>query len=116
MEIIKKYVYHPKCVADNKLLPVLTNQKMNAYLKEIADICGIRKNLTTHLARHTFATTITLGNGVPMETVSKMLGHSSISTTQIYSKVLDNKISDDMGALKLKIENRIPIKKSGTFD
>jgi site-specific recombinase XerD len=89
---------------------------MNAYLKEIADICGIRKNLTTHLARHTFATTITLGNGVPMETVSKMLGHSSISTTQIYSKVLDNKISDDMGALKLKIENRIPIKKSGTFD
>lgn len=116
MEIIKKYLNHPKCVADNKLLPVLTNQKMNAYLKEIADICGIRKNLTTHLARHTFATTITLGNGVPMETVSKMLGHSSISTTQIYSKVLDNKISDDMGALKLRIQNRLPIKKSGTFD
>lgn len=116
MKIIKKYLNHPKCVADNKLLPVLTNQKMNAYLKEIADICGIRKNLTTHLARHTFATTITLGNGVPMETVSKMLGHSSISTTQIYSKVLDNKISDDMGALRNRFETKAEGQKDGTFD
>ncbi len=116
MEIINKYKRHPKCIADNKLLPVLSNQKMNAYLKEIATICNIRQNLTTHLARHTFATTITLGNGVPMETVSKMLGHSSISTTQIYSKVLDNKISDDMGALRNRFETKAERQKDGTFD
>jgi site-specific recombinase XerD len=76
---------------------------MNGYLKEIADISGITKNLTMHLARHTFATTVTLANGVPIETVSKMLGHTSIKTTQIYSKVVDSKISNDMQALKLKM-------------
>ncbi len=116
MEIINKYKHHPKCIADDKLLPVLSNQKMNAYLKEIATVCNIRQNLTTHLARHTFATTTTLGNGVPMETVSKMLGHSSISTTQIYSKVLDNKISDDMGALRTRFESKPTRQKDGTFD
>jgi site-specific recombinase XerD len=116
MEIINNYKHHPKCIADDKLLPVLSNQKMNAYLKEIATVCNIRQNLTTHLARHTFATTTTLGNGVPMETVSKMLGHSSISTTQIYSKVLDNKISDDMGALRTRFESKPTRQKDGTFD
>jgi site-specific recombinase XerD len=79
-----------------RLLPVSSNQKMNAYLKEIADLCGIAKNLTTHLARHTFATTVTLSSGVPIETVSKMLGHCDLKTTQIYSKVVDRKVADDM--------------------
>ncbi|GEO10739.1 site-specific integrase [Segetibacter aerophilus] len=80
--------------------PVLSNQKMNDNLKVIQHIAGIGKNLTTHLARHTFATTITLSNGVPIETVSKMLGHTNLRTTQIYAKVVDTKISSDMKALK----------------
>jgi len=97
--------YQPPFEPDNeyKLFPVLSNQKMNAYLKEVADICGVRKNLTMHLARHTFATTVTLTNGVPIETVSKMLGHTSISTTQIYSKVVDTKIGNDMQVLQQKL-------------
>jgi site-specific recombinase XerD len=73
---------------------------MNAYLKEIADLSGIRKKLTYHLARHTFATTITLSNGVPIETVSKMLGHKNLKTTQLYAKVLDLKVDADMDNLK----------------
>ena len=76
---------------------------MNAYLKEIADLCGITKNLTFHLARHTFATTVTLTNGVPIESVSKMLGHKSLKTTQHYAKILDRKVSDDMAMLKDKL-------------
>ena len=75
---------------------------MNAYLKEIADICGINKELTFHIARHTFATTVTLSNGVPIETVSKMLGHTNLKTTQHYAKILDKKISEDMKILKDK--------------
>ena len=71
--IIEKYAKNPKCQADKRLLPVLTNQKMKGYLKEIANLCGITKNITSHLARHTFATTVTLTNGVPLESVSKML-------------------------------------------
>jgi len=78
---------------------------MNAYLKEIADLCGINKNLTFHLARHTFATTVTLTNGVPIESVSKMLGHKSLKTTQHYAKIIDKKVSDDMKALKDKLTN-----------
>jgi site-specific recombinase XerD len=85
------------------LLPVISNQKMNAYLKEIGEVCGIEKNLTFHLARHTFATTVTLTNGVPIETVSKMLGHTSLKTTQIYAKVVDTKIQEDMRALEIKL-------------
>ena len=104
LEILDKYKDHPVCVNSDKLLPVLSNQKYNEYLKEIANVCGINKNLTTHTARHTFATTVTLGNGVPMETVSKMLGHKNLRTTQHYAKVLDKKISDDMNALKNKME------------
>lgn len=73
---------------------------MNAYLKEIADLCQINKNLTFHLARHTFATTVTLSNGVSIESVSKMLGHKNLRTTQHYAKILDRKVSDDMRALK----------------
>lgn len=91
---------------ENHLLPVLSNQKMNSYLKEIGDLCGIKKNLTFHLARHTFATTVTLSNGVPIESVSKMLGHTSVRTTQHYAKVLDKKLSEDMKGLKLRLERR----------
>jgi integrase len=101
--IIQKHEDHPQCITDDLLLPVISNQKMNAYLKEIADVCGIDKLLTFHIARHTFATTITLNNGVPIETVAKMMGHSSIKTTQIYAKVLDHKISDDMEMLRSKL-------------
>ncbi len=89
---------------DGLLLPVLSNQKTNTYLKEIADLCGINKNLTFHLARHTFATTVTLSNGVPIESVSKMLGHTTIRATQHYAKILDRKVSEDMMVLKKKIE------------
>nr|WP_317162525.1 tyrosine-type recombinase/integrase [Flavobacterium haoranii] len=80
---------------------------MNAYLKEIADVCGIKKDLTFHMARHTFATTVTLSNGVPIETVSKMLGHTNLKTTQHYAKILDKKISEDMQVLKSKFSNNL---------
>jgi site-specific recombinase XerD len=103
LEIMQRYADHPRCVARSWVLPVLCNQKMNAYLKEIADLCGIRKNLTFHIARHTFATTITLNNDVPMETVSKMLGHRNLKTTQQYAKILDRKVSEDMQLLKEKL-------------
>ena len=98
-EVLDKYKNDPLCISEHKILPYYCNQRMNGYLKEIADICEIKKNLTTHLARHTFATTITLSHGVPIETVSKMLGHTDLKTTQIYSKVVDRKISDDMAPL-----------------
>jgi site-specific recombinase XerD len=101
-ELIQKYAEHPQCINENKLLPVLSNQKMNSYLKEIADVCGIKKDLTFHIARHTFATTVTLTNGVPIESVSKMLGHKNIKTTQHYAKILDKKVSEDMKILKDK--------------
>ena len=103
LAIIVKYKDHPKVCNSGKLLPVLSNQKVNSYLKEIADTCGFQKNITFHVARHTFATTITMSNGVPIETVSKMLGHRKISTTQIYAKILDNKVSADMAALQSKL-------------
>ena len=80
-----------------------SNVKFNAYLKEVADLCGIEKNLTTHLARHTFATTVTLNNDVPIESVSKMMGHKNMKTTQIYAKVLDKKVGADMKILKEKL-------------
>jgi site-specific recombinase XerD len=102
MSIIAKYSDHPICVNTNKVLPVPTNQKVNEYLKEIAAICDIEKPLTFHIARHTFATTVTLSNGVPIESVSKMLGHTNIKTTQHYAKILDLKVGQDMAALKLK--------------
>lgn len=98
--ILNKYVDYPQKENINKLLPVASNQKVNAYLKEIAVGCKIKKTLTFHLARHTFATTVTLSRGVPIETVSKMLGHTNLSTTQHYAKVLDLKISRDMLDLK----------------
>ena len=87
-----------------QLLPVLSNQKLNSYLKEIADLCGINKNITFHLARHTFATTTTLAKGVPIETVSKMLGHTNIETTQIYARITNEKIRKDMEVLAGKLD------------
>ena len=103
LAIIEKYKDHPKVSNSGKLLPVLSNQKVNSYLKEIADSCGFQKNITFHVARHTFATTVTLSNGVPIDSVSKMLGHKKITTTQIYAKILDNKVSADMNALQSKL-------------
>lgn len=103
LAIVEKYRNHPRFGSQEKLLPVITNIKTNEYLKEIADICGIKKNLTFHMARHTFATTVTLTNGVPIETVSNMLGHTKITTTQIYAKVLENKVSSDMDQLEQKL-------------
>ena len=100
--IIEKYKDNELMKIKNVVLPVLTNQKMNAYIKEIADLCGITKNLTFHLARHTFATTVTLSNGVPIESVSKMLGHTNLKTTQHYAKILDMKVSKDMEILRNK--------------
>lgn len=99
--IINKYKNNVRAVSKGTLLPVLSNQKLNSYLKEIADVCGIKKNLTFHMARHTFATTVTLTNGVPIETVSKLLGHTKLATTQIYAKVIERKVSEDMNALRL---------------
>ncbi|WP_197082390.1 site-specific integrase [Pedobacter sp. BMA] len=104
--LLDKYVDHPLCYNSEKLFPVSSNQKMNAYLKEIADICGIRPVLTFHLARHTFATNITLMNDVPIETVSKMLGHKNIKTTQHYAKIMDKKIDNDMAKLTIKLQEK----------
>jgi len=102
--IIDKYANDPECNINNQLLPVKSNQKLNSYLAEIAELCEINKHITMHLGRHTFATTVTLTNGVPIETVSKMLGHTSLKTTQIYSKVVDTKIAEDMEKIQNKIQ------------
>ena len=110
--IIDKYKNHPQCNNEDKLLPILSNQKMNAYLKEIAGVCEIEKELTFHIARHTFATTVTLTNGVPIESVSKMLGHKNLRTTQHYAKVLDRKVSDDMKILRDKMNSTINFSKA----
>lgn len=111
--IIERYKDHPICLNSGRLLPVLSNQKMNAYLKEIADLCEINKELTYHIARHTFATTITLSNGVPIESVSKMLGHTNIKTTQHYAKILDKKVSEDMSALRNVLQKKEELRKLG---
>jgi integrase len=102
-EILCKYRNDPRAKVKGTLFATMSNQKLNGYLKEIAAICGIHKNLTFHLARHTFATTVTLSNDVPIETVSKMLGHTTIRTTQIYAKVVEKKVSNDMSALRNKL-------------
>ena len=105
-ELIKKYQDHPKAVNHGTLFPVISNQKTNAYLKEIADLCNINKAITFHIARHTFATTVTLSNGVPIESVSKMLGHTTIRSTQVYAKVVEQKLSEDMQNLKRRMANQ----------
>lgn len=104
--LVDKYKDHLRTHSSANLLPKLSNQKLNSYLKEIADLCGIKKNLTFHMARHTFATTVTLSNGVPIETVSKLLGHTKLSTTQIYARVVEKKVSDDMALLMAKMDQK----------
>ena len=106
MDLIEKYKDHDCRTVQNKLFPVKSNQKMNAYLKEIGDLASITKVLTTHIARHTFATTVTLENDVPLETVSKMLGHTKLPTTQIYAKMKDKKVNRDMHALKTRLKEQ----------
>lgn len=101
--LLEKYAKDKGCELRGQLLPVPTNQKMNAYLKEVADLCGISKILTTHCARHTFATSVTLANKVTMENVAKMLGHSSTRMTQHYAKVLDQSILEDM----MNVDNKL---------
>ena len=103
MEIIEKYRDHPICISKNRILPMKSNQKLNAYLKELADICSISKPMTMHIARHTFATTVLLSNGVSMEATSKMLGHSSLKTTQIYGKILETRVGAEMEILSQKL-------------
>ena len=105
LEILEKYKNNVKSISQGSLFPKISNQKLNSYLKEIADICEVKMNLTFHIARHTFATTVTLSNGMPIETVSKLLGHSRISTTQIYAKVIERKVSDDMKKLREQFLN-----------
>jgi site-specific recombinase XerD len=114
LEIIEKYKDHPYCVSNNKLLPILSNQKYNKNLKQIAQFARIKKNLTTHIARHTFATTILLDNDVPLETTSKLLGHNSIRSTQIYAKVSLKKLSNNMRDLRSKLFGKDQITKTGT--
>ena len=109
-KILEKYKEHVGKAENELLLPIISNQKMNAYLKEIADVCGIKKKLTFHLARHTFATTVMLSNGVPIESVSKMLGHRSLKTTQIYAKVIDQKLREDMEVVRVKYGGEKPNK------
>lgn len=103
-QIIERYSTNPECLRRDVLLPVPSNQKMNAYLKEVADLCGISKNLTTHCARHTFATTVTLANNISMESVSKMLGHSSLAMTKKYARILDSTIGKEMNQLAQKMQ------------
>lgn len=104
LKIIDRHKDDLHCLNQGRVLPVLSNQKMNTYLKEIADACDIKKKMTFQTARHTFATTVTLTNGVPIETVGKMLGHRNLKTTQHYAKILDLKVSEDMGVLRAKFK------------
>lgn len=94
-KILERYKDNPYCQTHGVLLPVCSNQKMNAYLKELADICGIRKHLSTHCARHTFAT-LTLASGATIENVAKMLGHANTNMTRHYARILDSSIMRDM--------------------
>jgi site-specific recombinase XerD len=112
VKIIKKYKNDIRANAMERVFPILSNQKVNSYLGEIADLCTIKKRLTFHIARHTFATTVTLANGVPIETVSRMLGHTKIVTTQIYAHIHQERISADMAELKKRLNgNHPPVKK-----
>jgi len=105
LAILEKYKGKQK---NGKVLPVISNQKINDYLEEIADICGIGKKITFHVARHTFASTVALGNDVPMESIQSMLGHADIKTTQIYAHVIDRKLSRDMDNMAKAVNNRNP--------
>ncbi|TFF37649.1 site-specific integrase [Mucilaginibacter psychrotolerans] len=101
--ILAKYEYNEQCIIKDQLLPVLSNQKYNAYLKEIGDMCGINKELKTHMARHTFGTTVTLANHVPLESIKEMMGHKSLRQTMHYAKVTGIKVNEDMAKLKKRL-------------
>ncbi len=107
IRLMEKYKDHPVCQKRGCVLPVTSNQRMNTYLKEIADISGIQKNLSTHTARHTFATTVTLANQISIEVVSKMLGHDSINMTKKYARVVDDLINRDMQKVYIKYDTVI---------
>ena len=107
LEILRKYADYPACKKKGVLLPVPCNQKMNSYLKEIADLCLIKKNLTTHTARHSYATSVCLANGVSIENVAKMLGHSNIKMTQHYARVLDSSILKDMNNVRSVLSSNL---------
>ncbi len=104
MDIINNYCRLDLLLPEDPILPVFSNQKVNAYLKELADVCGIHKELTFHVARHSFATSVTMTNGVPMETVSKMLGHKNMKSTQHYARIVDQKVGEDMKLLAAKLK------------
>jgi site-specific recombinase XerD len=108
LEIIDKYKDHPQCLSRNTLLPVPSNQKTNAYLKEIANLAGIKKNLTFHLARHTCATIILLANDMNIEVVAEILGHQDLRTTQIYAKVLEKSVGEGMEKVRQKLVQKGP--------
>src|SRR5690606_32516778 len=114
LEIIEKYRKMQEMDFMDGLLPVSSNQKTNKYLKEITGLCNIHKNITFHVARHTFATTVMLSNGVPIETVSKLLGHAKLTTTQLYARVVETKISDDIGNLMKRFREKESQKNLGT--
>ena len=101
--IMEKYKGNVRANAKGTIFPQLSNQKMNSYLKELAERSDIYKILTFHIARHTFATTVTLLNGVPIETVSKLLGHTTMRSTQVYAKVIEQKVSEDMAKLNRRL-------------
>ena len=103
LSILEKYSEDPECVDANLPLPVRSNQKLNSYLEEIADVCNLSRVPTMHIGRHTFATTVTLANGVPITSVQKMLAHKFVQTTQIYSKVLDTKVAEDMDKVQKRL-------------
>lgn len=113
LAILDKYKGYPICEKKGTLLPVPCNQKANSYLKEIADFCGIKKNLTTHTGRHTFSTVVTLANNVSLENVSKMLGHTNTKMTQRYAKVLDQSILRDMQNVRENFSPKPPKDKNG---
>lgn len=112
-KILARYRHSDRAAITGTLFPNISNQRVNSYLKEIGVINQIKKVLTFGVARHTFATTVTLSNNVPIETVSKMMGHTKIATTQIYARVLLKKISDDMGVLREKLEPVPPKRAAG---
>lgn len=110
LDIINKYSNWETLNDNDPILPIQSNQKLNDYLKDLAKLCNIGKELTFHVARHTFATTVTMMNGVPIESVSKMLGHKKIATTQHYARIVDKKVGEDMNILAQKIESRFVYK------
>ena len=111
IDIMEKFKFENDAAIRETIFPTISNQEMNRSLKIIAGICGIQKYLTFHLARHTFATTVTLMNGVPIESISKMLGHSKLSTTMVYARVTQFKVGLDMEMLENKLANNKNIDK-----